>query len=37
MIKEICGDMDLMSESHYKEYGLFTYMEGRKCLNDALI
>lgn len=23
--------MDLTSESHYKEYGLFTFMEGRKC------
>lgn len=30
IIKEICGDMDLTSESHYKEYGLFTYIEARK-------
>lgn len=30
IIKEICGDMDLTSESHYKEYGLFTYIESRK-------
>ena len=30
MIKELCGDMDLASESHYKEYGLFTLMESRK-------
>ena len=22
--------MDLTSESHYKEYGLFTYIEARK-------
>lgn len=25
--------MDLSSESHYKEYGLFTFMEGRKCIS----
>ena len=30
IIKEICGDMDLTSESHYKEYGLFTYIESRE-------
>lgn len=27
--------MDLPSESHYKEYGLFTFMEGGKCITDV--
>lgn len=32
VIKEICCDMDLPSESHYKEYGLFTFMEGENVM-----
>lgn len=32
VIKEICNDMDLMSESHYKEYGLFTFMEAKNLM-----
>ncbi|XP_078347643.1 unconventional myosin-XV-like isoform X3 [Oculina patagonica] len=32
VIKEMCGDMDLMSENHYKEYGLFTFMEGQNVM-----
>lgn len=32
VIKEICCDMDLPSESHYREYGLFTFMEGENVM-----
>ncbi|XP_022800015.1 unconventional myosin-XV-like isoform X1 [Stylophora pistillata] len=28
VIKEMCVDMDLASEIYYKEYGLFTFIEG---------
>lgn len=32
VIKEICCDMDLSSESHYTEYGLFTFIEGQNVM-----
>ena len=31
IIKEICNDMDLQSESNYLEYGLFAHAESRRC------
>jgi len=29
--------MDLMSENHYKEYGLFTFMEARKSAIKTMV